>query len=452
MLAEQREKSSGSEPVIPVERRTKLQRLFSLLKLPYHYGWALLGALMFGFPSRKIQVVAVTGTKGKSSVVELVNSVLEAAGFKTALASTIHFKIGDTRVRNLHKMTMPGRFFLQKFLRQAMREKCDYAVIEMTSEGARQFRHKFIFLNALIFTNLTPEHIESHGSYENYIAAKVSLAKALKESFKQNKILVVNADEKEAGRFLEVFPGTKVSYSKNDASNVRINREGITFSFGGTEIHSKLKGEFNLYNMLAAAALGKALGIALEAIKKGIEKVDMIKGRVEEVTLDTPTTPESPPRAGGEERKQNFSVIVDYAHTPDSLEKLYQAFPSQFKICILGNTGGGRDKGKRPAMAEIAGRYCDEVILTNEDPYDEDPETIIREMAVGIKGKEPHLIMNRREAIRFALQKASKDDVVLISGKGTDPYIMGPNGSKEVWDDATVVKEELQKILSQRNP
>ena len=136
----------------------------------YHYLLAFVGAVVFGFPSRKLNVIAVTGTKGKSSVVELISALLEEAGFKTAHASTIHFKIGDKVERNMHKMTMPGRFFLQHFLRRAVRAGCTHAVIEMTSEGARQFRHKFISLDALIFTNLAPEHIESHGSYENYVA------------------------------------------------------------------------------------------------------------------------------------------------------------------------------------------------------------------------------------------------------------------------------------------
>ena len=142
---------------------------------------------------------------------------------------------------------------------------------------------------------------------------------------------------------------------------------------------------------------------------------------------------------------------MDYAHTPDSLEKFYQTYAGKYRICVLGNTGGGRDKWKRPVMAGIAEKYCDEIILTNEDPYDENPETIIREMAAGMKAKQPTLILDRRAAIRAALQKASKGDVILITGKGTDPFIMGPRGTKEPWDDATVAREELGKILAQRN-
>src|SRR3989338_6367921 len=167
-------------PVVP---KASKGGLYAALKLPYHYLLAFAGAVIFGFPSRKLNVIAVTGTKGKSTVVELVSALLDEAGYKTAHCSTIHFKIGDKKERNLHKMTMPGRFFLQRFLNRAVHAGCTHAVIEMTSEGARQFRHKFISLDALIFTNLAPEHIESHRSYENYVAAKVSLAKALEKSW-----------------------------------------------------------------------------------------------------------------------------------------------------------------------------------------------------------------------------------------------------------------------------
>ncbi len=201
---------------------------------PYHYALALLSAAIFGFPSRKLKVIAVTGTKGKSSVVELVSAILDEAGYKTAHASTIHFKIGEKKERNLHKMTMPGRFFLQHFLRRAVSAGCTHAVIEMTSEGARQFRHKFIALDALIFTNLAPEHIESHGSYENYLAAKVSIARALERSSKKRKMLVVNGDDKEAQKFLDVFTmGAKISYSKKDAGNPIISSEGVSFEWEG---------------------------------------------------------------------------------------------------------------------------------------------------------------------------------------------------------------------------
>ena len=186
---------------------------------------------------------------------------------------------------------------------------------------------------------------------------------------------------------------------------------------------------------MAAATLADELGIPHETIKKGIENLDEVKGRVQKVN------------AG-----QEFDVIVDYAHTADSLEKLYKAFPDKKKVCVLGNTGGGRDKWKRPEMAKIADKYCEEIILTNEDPYDEDPEKIIKEMSSAIsESKKPiHEIMDRRIAINTAIKRASKigkDSVVLISGKGTDPYIMEANNKKTPWSDFEVTKEEINKII-----
>ena len=418
-------------PAPVASRKPAAARLSFYLKQPYHYLMALLSAILYGFPSRKLTVIAVTGTKGKSSVVELISALLDEAGYKTAHASTIHFKIGEKKERNLHKMTMPGRFFLQSFLRKAVRAGCDTAVIEMTSEGARQFRHKFISLDGLIFTNLSPEHIESHGSYENYVAAKVSLAHALERSRKKNKMLVVNGDDKEAPKFLAAFSGRKLTYGRADVKGEVITADGVSFNWEGVRIESKLPGEFSLYNILAAITCAKAIGVPVESIRSGVAKIENILGRAQKI-----------------EAGQDFSVIVDYAHTPDSLEKFYQTYAGKFRICVLGNTGGGRDTWKRPVMAQVAEKYCDHIILTNEDPYDENPEKIIREMAAGLTTKEATLILDRRAAIRTAIQKASKGDVVLITGKGTDPYIMGPRGSREPWSDADVAREEITAHLS----
>jgi UDP-N-acetylmuramoyl-L-alanyl-D-glutamate--2,6-diaminopimelate ligase len=164
--------------------------LLGKLQPPYHYLLSLLGALIYHFPSKEITVIGVTGTKGKSSVVEILNAIFEADGKRTALSGTIRFKIGEKSERNLFKMTMPGRFFVQKFLRDAVNAGCEIAIIEMTSEGVRQFRHTFIHLDALVFTNLSPEHIEAHGSYEKYIAAKLKLARSLQNSQKRPRFMV----------------------------------------------------------------------------------------------------------------------------------------------------------------------------------------------------------------------------------------------------------------------
>ncbi|MAJ97528.1 MAG: hypothetical protein CMI56_02855 [Parcubacteria group bacterium] len=397
----------------------------------YHHLLAWIGAQLYGHPSRKINIVAITGTKGKSSVSEFVNGILEHAGYKTALVSTIHFKIGQNIEPNKLKMTMPGRFFLQKFLRRAVRAQCDWAIIEMTSEGARQFRHINIETDALIFTNIAPEHIESHGSFENYLAAKLSIGKALEQSKKPSRMIIANADDDHGSDFLALHVDAALPYTLEYAQPWSTTENGTQITFEGTPIHSPMPGEFTAYNMLAAATFAHAIGVDIKHIKAGLEATQRIPGRIEPISIG-----------------QEFDVIVDYAHTFESLEKLYQAFPSKEKICVLGNTGGGRDTWKRPKMAALAEKYCERVILTDEDPYDEDPESIVAEMAAGMHTK-PEIIMDRRRAIRAAIElaKGKTEAIVLITGKGTDPYIMRANGSKEPWSDATAAREELQCSL-----
>ena len=386
-----------------------------------------MGALIYRFPSRKIKVVAVTGTKGKTSTVEFVNAILEEAGFITALAGTLRFKIRDDSKPNMQKMTTPGRFFIQRFLRQAVDAHCDYAVLEISSEAAKQYRHKFIDLDALIFTNLAPEHIESHGSYDKYLEAKLSIAHALEKSPKKNKIIVANIDDKEGHKFLAVNVEKKAPYSLKDGEPIVCHDNGVDFVCEDVKVESKLPGKFNVYNMLAAAAYARALGVSMESIKAGLEKVTEIKGRAQKI-----------------KNNLGIDIVVDYAHTPDSLEALYTAF-HQKKICVLGNCGGGRDKWKRKAMAEIANKYCDQIILTDEDPYDDEPKEIMTEMAKYTDKNKTKIIEDRREAISAAIKVAKKGEVILITGKGTDPYIMRKDGVKEPWSDTAVALEEIEK-------
>lgn len=426
-------------------------RLFDALAPLYHYSLAVFGAVLYGFPSRKLTVLAVTGTKGKSSTAEMLNAIFEAAGHKTALLGTIRFKIGEDSKPNTQKMTVPGRFFVQKFIRQAVKARCDVCVLELSSEAAKQYRHKFINLDALVFTNLSPEHIESHGSFEKYRAMKLRLAESLGRKLKPRSIVVANADDPNGDLFLKVGAAEAYPYSLSEALPYTVDSNGIVFTFKDIEIRSKLRGVFNLYNLLGAAVCAEAFGIPHLAIKEGLENLSLIKGRVEFVKL-----PEDHPLKD----KQNFDVVVDYAHTSGSLSELYKAFEEQRKICVLGNTGGGRDKWKRPEMAKVADAFCDEAILTNEDPYDEDPYKIIDDMLPGFTEHKPLVIMDRRLAIAEAIQKAAtlrrtlgpneQNPVVLITGKGTDPCIMLANGKRLEWSDYDVAREELEKVLENK--
>lgn len=395
----------------------------------YHLLLAELAAIWYRNPSRGMTVIGVTGTNGKSTTVELIAKILEEAGFKVVSVSSVRFKIGDRERPNTLKMTMPGRGGLQKFLASAKREHATHAVLEATSEGIRQSRHRGIAWDALVLTNVTPEHIESHGSFEKYRRAKEKLFKYLSKTHRKNeipKVMVVNADDASRDKFLCYDADKKITYSVKEYE-VAFENDGMRILTPiGMEIRSKLTGVFNLANIAAAVTLARALNIGWDEIKRGIEKVDVVAGRMEYI------------------QREPFAVIVDYAHTPDALHKVYEALKGRRLICVLGAAGGGRDKWKRPEFGKIASEFCSEVILTNEDPYDENPQTILLEIEAGVgAGTKALKILDRGTAIERAIHDAKAGDTVIITGKGCEPWIMGPHDSKTAWDDREVVRKAL---------
>jgi len=381
----------------------------------YHQGMAFLGALVYRFPSKKIIVIGVTGTSGKSTTVDFITRILEEAGNKVTSTSSVRFKIADKEWKNKMKMTMPGRFVIQKFLKQAVDAQCKYAVLEVTSEGIKQHRHQFINFNTAVFNNLSPEHIESHGGFENYRNEKLKLFKVTKN------IHVVNSDDENAKYFLDI-PAQKT---------ITFGRETGDVNLKNTEFKLNILGEFNKYNALAAIAVATSQGISLDVCRQALAKVIGIPGRMQIVA------------------KEPNLVVVDYAHTPEQLEQAYKSLPKPL-VCVLGSCGGGRDKWKRPELGKLARQYCKEIIITNEDPYDEDPWEIMEAVAAGVESRdeEPakyHLILDRREAIQKALVLAQPGDTVIITGKGSEPLMCLANGVKIPWDDAAIVKEEMAK-------
>jgi len=381
-----------------------------LLELYYQF-WSFLGAMIYRYPSKKIKVIGVTGTNGKTTVTHLATDVLEAAGYKVASISSLRFKVGDKEYKNELKMTMPGRMMIQKFLREAVNAGCQYVVMEVTSEGIKQQRHKFIDFDVAVFTNLTPEHIESHGSFENYKKAKGEL-------FKIAKLAIINQDDASAKYFVGLCKGAPRYYS------LELNK---------MDIRAPFIGEFNLYNALAVVEIGLSQGIDKEVIKQALENPRVVPGRMEIVARDP------------------FIVIVDYAHTPDALAKAYKAIELKGKlICVLGSAGGGRDKWKRPEMGKIAAHYCDEIVLTDEDPYEEDPNKILEDIEKGFKNydlgfKNYTKVLDRKLAIKKALQSARPGDVIMITGKGAEPWMMMKDG-RTPWDDREIVREEIRKL------
>jgi len=397
-----------------------------MLRKFYHYCLTLLGAIIYRFPSSRIFVVGVTGTKGKSTVIELINSILEAAGKKTALSSSIRVKIADKSQRNSTDNTMPGRFFIQRFLRKAVNLDCEIALIEVTSQGISQNRHRFIDWSAAIFTNLAAEHIEAHKGFENYRQAKLSFFEYVKNQ-EGAKLFFINKDDLNANYFIEAARKENskiVLYSGNDIQNINLETENLKFVFPE--------------NIAAAIAFCLPQGINQGIIKKALENFPGVPGRMELI------------------QKEPFKVIIDYAHTPDSLEKIYKLLGSRL-ICVLGSAGGGRDKWKRPKMGEIAAKYCTKIILTNEDPYDENPQEILNQIETGIPNSRiysgryaryiehpaHYKILNRQEAIKKAVSLAQKNDTIIITGKGCESCIHIKKGKKIPWDEKKIVEEIL---------
>ncbi|MBU4369523.1 UDP-N-acetylmuramoyl-L-alanyl-D-glutamate--2,6-diaminopimelate ligase [Patescibacteria group bacterium] len=451
----------------------------------YHWTLSYFAAFIYGYPSNKMIVIGVTGTSGKSTVVNLIGQILKQAGFKVGLATTFNFKIGDKEWENKQKMTMLGRFALQKLLRQMFKAGCQYAVIETSSEGIKQYRHLGINYDIGVFTNLSKEHIESHGSFEKYRKAKQEFFKHLSKCKRKkihpvkcreaatqhflksaglfnrvnkktiNKVSVVNLDDENKEYFLKFKVDQQYGYGikiKNQKSKIKIvkaedielNSSGSRFKVQGLKFTLNLLGKFNVMNALSSICVGLSQQIDLNICQKVLARVKQIPGRMEVIN------------------KQPFTVIVDYAHTPDSLIKVYETIRNSKSqvtnnkqipitkiqnsklICVLGSAGGGRDKWKRPIMGQIAEKYGDEIIITNEDPYDESPGEIINQIISGIKSKKAIKILNRKKAIEKALSIARAGDIVIITGKGCEPWIMGPRGERIPWDDREVVREEIK--------
>lgn len=420
----------------------------------YHLALAWLANFIYNNPSEKLIVIGVTGTNGKSTTVNLISKILEEAGFKTAITSTVNFKIDDRDELNEIKMTMPGRFFLQRFLNKAVIAGCTHAVIESSSQGILQYRQFGVAYDAMVFTNLTPEHIEAHGGFENYKNAKLKyFAQLEKLPHKKinnktiNKIIVYNADDPYGLEFANFKVDKTISFGQTEKAMVRAENflpgaNGISFTVNQEKFNLKLKGLFDLYNALAAIATAQGFDIDLKLCKQVLKKIDGIPGRMEKIDLG-----------------QNFQIIVDYAPEPESMRQLYatvKTWPHNKIIHILGSTGGGRDVARRKILGKLAGENADIVIVTNEDPYDDDPQKIIHQVAEGAveAGKEIKKDLfrdpDRRSAIAKALSMAGEGDLVLITGKGSEQK-MAVKGGYIKWDDREVVREELAKLDKRLN-
>jgi UDP-N-acetylmuramoyl-L-alanyl-D-glutamate--2,6-diaminopimelate ligase len=427
----------------------------SFLLSTYYFLLAFVAALWYGFPSRRMTIIGVTGTKGKTTTCNLIAHILESVGHTVGMATTVNFRIGKRIWTNNTKQTMLGRFGLQKLLREMVDEGCTHAVIETSSEGIIQYRHRFIDYRVAVLTNLSPEHIERHGSFEAYRDAKVKLFAHVAR--KKDGIGIYNLDDPSVEYFLKPKVTEKIGYSQAtrdmryatcdtviEATDVSYSSTGTTFTIHHSLFTIPLLGQGNLYNALAAIGVARALGVSDEHIAQALQSAPQVPGRMEIV------------------RGKGFTIIIDYAHEPKSLEEVYktaQLFKPKRMIGILGSQGGGRDTWKRAAMGKIAARYLNTIILTNEDPYDEEPSRILEDVRAGIFNfpaeggsrqagqfsisKNLFEIIDRREAIRKAISLAESGDVVLLTGKGGEVWMCVEGGRKVAWNEKGIVEEIL---------
>ena len=385
----------------------------------------------YGNPTRELKVVGVTGTKGKTTTTYMIKSILEHAGKKVGLIGTIANYVGDKCYES--ERTSPESLDLQRMFREMVNNKCDVAVMEVSSHSLALDRVWGIDFDIGVFTNLTQDHLDFHKTFDNYLAAKAKLFTMCKEGF-------VNCDDMYAKKLMDMAtcPITTYGIDNNpfvSARDIIITNSYSDFKMPFNKVIQRIKvdipGRFTVYNALAAICVSIRLGAGVEDVLAGLENVK-VPGRSEVV----PTT-------------RNFTVIVDYAHTPDSLENILKASKVYTKgkiICVFG-CGGDRDTAKRPMMGEIAGKLAGYTVITSDNPGSEKPEEIIRQIEEGMKktnGKYK-VIVDRKKAIEHALRKAEKGDLILIAGKGHETY-QEINGEKHHFDDREVVRELVTKL------
>ena len=412
------------------------------LERTYRKSRAKVVAARYGNPARDLRVIAVTGTNGKTTTVNFLNEILKEAGYKTAMFSTANIEIAGVQTVNDTNSTTATVSKLQKFFHDAKKADVEFALIEATSHALDQYKFAGVPIEMAIMTNLTQDHLDYHKTMENYAAAKAKLFKM------QPRFIVLNTDDKYFDYFNKFEAGEqKITYGESDLAEVKIKsfklyKKGSEAKLRidnnvALEIATNLPGEFNVYNMTAAAAGAYLLGISLQDIQEGIANLEGISGRFQYATSDLP-----------------FEVVVDYAHTPDALEKLLQTSKKITKnrtILVFGACGD-RDREKRPIMGKIAQDLADRIIVTDEENYTEDAKQIREEVIVGFSKKNGKLpaniqeIPDRKEAIRKALQIAGKGDTVLITGLGHEVYRI-IDGEKTPWNDTEIVREISKEIF-----
>jgi len=407
----------------------------SVINHLYHLPRAFIASRMYGNPSSGLEIIGVTGTDGKTTTTSLIYHILKTAKKKVAMISTVEVKIGRKSFDTGLHVTSPDPFALQKFLRMMRSQKIRYVVLEATSHGLDQFRLFPIVPKIAVLTNITHEHLDYHGSFKNYMQAKLRL-------FRHATYAVINKDLpifKEINQSLKKVNFSTYSLradSQLRPEKVEYHPDFTLFRLGNLDYKVPLTGSYNLENTLAAISAALLLDISPSDIKKALLSFPAVKGRLQAI-----------------KNNKGLHVFVDFAHTPNALAEVLNNLKSKLgkseKLIIVFGAAGLRDSSKRPLMGESAAKYADKIIITSEDPRTEDPAQIANEILAGIsksKRKDTVIILDRLEAITYALKNASKGDWVVVAGKGHEKSMC--YGTVETpWSDQEAVKTVLNKLI-----
>lgn len=420
------------------------RKLFAAIEPWGHLVEAVGANVYYGFPARKMKIIGVTGTNGKTTTSFMIHAMLTKSGVKTGLMTTVAYGVDNKIIPQIAHMTTASAPLLQKRLKEFKQQGVEWVVLETTSHALAQNRTWGIPYQIAVITNLTHEHLDYHGTFERYLEAKRKLFRITAQN--GLKFGVVNADDPNAKKFIDSVPES-ISYGLKTgqlvAKKVALTPNGSTFSaeIAGEhyDIRCNIPGEFNVYNSLATVAVGRKLGLTKAQIEEGIKALEGVEGRMAVI-----------------DEGQPFTVIVDFAHTPDSFERLLRDVrqATKGKLIVLFGSAGRRDEAKRALQGEIAGMYADSVILTEEDDRDIDGHMILNQIAAGaeksgkVKDKDLFLILDRTEAIHSAVATAQyKDDTVVLLGKGHEKTIERADG-EHPWDEVMTVKDALKKSSS----
>ncbi|MBO5852807.1 MAG: UDP-N-acetylmuramoyl-L-alanyl-D-glutamate--2,6-diaminopimelate ligase [Clostridia bacterium] len=398
-----------------------------------HKAYAQMSANYFGNPSRCFKLIGVTGTNGKTSVTYMLKAIIESKGYKTGLIGTIQNIVGEKIIEAVN--TTPDAYGLNKLFAQMRDAGCEYVIMECSSHALDQKRIYDLDFEVAAFTNLTQDHLDYHKNMENYLEAKSRL-------FSMCKNAVINVDDDYGKRIADLVNCNIMTYAVQDraatysANGINMKPDGIEYEMVSDYTIKRIKlktgGKFTIYNSLCAAVCAKALGFNEDEIASALDNMSGVKGRAEVVNTG-----------------KDFTVIIDYAHTPDGLENILSTFKELKRgrlVCLFG-CGGNRDKTKRPIMGSIAAKLSDFVIITSDNPRQEDPNLIINDILVGIKNcKTPYVVIeNRADAIKYAVQNARTDDIIVLAGKGHETYQILNSGKIDL-DEREIIAEALKEL------